>query len=514
MSAPSVEIGINYDSRIASTILNLAGRVKFVAITEPVSENDACFGELRGKFQVLVHNVAGGVCREATPAAIRRLGEMAALSKAPWVVESVDCSETRDGRFSLGSPFAPLYTPAFLDECCRNAEKLCHHLRVPLLVQNAPAYLAGAGEPLGTELWRRGRMAEAEFFARLVKTTGCGMSLHLPSLWASAAALGRPVHDYALEFPLEHVVEMHLGGLGPTADIAARLAGDDELLGLARALAGRAPRLRVFFFGSEPGGLPKMPRAGLAPVISESSTLSDFGLQDALIRALADSNCRHSGRNPAAEFIDLKEFDALGRTIARRYYAAAVRRWYRHTGRLAATTGRRPEAALAGDTADAVLDAAVLGSRVTAVAVAAHVNAYLTAPVPETRFAIPYWEELARHDAAWFIAASGDMPPRMGELPAANPLALQVEMQWDLDTAFRDLGSGRIPVAEHRRIPMIFARDREGEVHALRASEHAMGLLRLADGTRSIGELSERLALPLARTTALVDTLRKFGALL
>jgi uncharacterized protein len=71
-----------------------------------------------------------------------------------------------------------------------------------MLLENPASYLSFDDSTMG----------EAEFIARLVDATGCGLLLDLNNVFVSARNLKTSAQDYLNQYPLAHVQEIHLAG--------------------------------------------------------------------------------------------------------------------------------------------------------------------------------------------------------------------------------------------------------------------------------------------------------------
>ena len=93
------------------------------------------------------------------------------------------------------------------------------------------------------------QISEAEFLRRFFEETGCGFLIDVPHLWLAAHYQQRDPRAYIDEFPLEKVVEIHVGGVEEDRDLGgpwvAPTRPTREILDLGGWIAERAPRLRA-----------------------------------------------------------------------------------------------------------------------------------------------------------------------------------------------------------------------------------------------------------------------------
>ena len=123
---------------------------------------------------------------------------------SPWLSAHLDCYTTAEAHAYLqrGEPL-PRYTEREgFDLICGAVEAVKPHLPVPLLLENMPQWPTPDWDPA----------TSPAFITRVLDQTQCGMLLDLAHVRVSAANLGRDVHAYAEELPLERVVEIHVSG--------------------------------------------------------------------------------------------------------------------------------------------------------------------------------------------------------------------------------------------------------------------------------------------------------------
>ena len=509
-----MEFGASYQSGWAGAPSEVAGRIRYLALSAPPAEDDPNFPEARAKFRLVLHHTLGGVYRLPALVTLERAREMVALCTPPWIVESVDCSTTWDGAWNLGSRFQPLYTEEFLDHYVRNVTMLMREIPVALAVQNVPSYLPGAGWS-GEPPVRRAQMREGEFLRRLAERSGCRISLNVPAACISAAVHGMEPLEYLSEFPLNRVIEMQLGVVGPAAGPDPVATPDrEQTLTLARTLWERTTHLQAVFLEYEP----EPPRQGMDPYGPEKAAMphpgwTDLRIQDLLIRSIADSGFRHDPENSGKPFFDPRQLDMAARLFARRYYLAALRRHYRYTTALEPLTGRAPDRVLLGEEIVPLLENSVLGSRVSSERIAGRVRSCLTESDEAITARVRYWRDLVRYDEAAFLVASSRTQSGEGPNPRMHPAALLIDLEHDLEPVLPEISPERIPAAAERRVSMIFCNDGKGHVTAARASEPARRILEAADGTLSLQALAHMAGLATPRAEALAQTLRKIGAL-
>ncbi|HVW00172.1 MAG TPA: DUF692 domain-containing protein [Planctomycetaceae bacterium] len=112
---------------------------------------------------------------------------------------------TRDGEDGIELPhFAPPpFTPTALDAVCRNIEFIQTYFGdLPFFVENIAYFFRFEG------VW-----TEAEFLARVLQRTGCGLLLDVTNVYANALNHGYDPHEFIAEtLDAAERVQMHLAG--------------------------------------------------------------------------------------------------------------------------------------------------------------------------------------------------------------------------------------------------------------------------------------------------------------
>jgi uncharacterized protein (UPF0276 family) len=176
-----VKVGDNGEERVSQALSYLPGKTILYHCDTLVRSDPA---ELE--------SLASALCAEQ-----KRTG-------SPWLSAHLDCytREEAHGYLQRGQRL-PYYTEREgLDLICRAVEAIKPHLPVPLLLENMPQWPTPEWDPA----------TSPAFIARVLEETQCGLLLDLAHVRVSAANLGREVHAYAEELPLERVREIHVSG--------------------------------------------------------------------------------------------------------------------------------------------------------------------------------------------------------------------------------------------------------------------------------------------------------------
>jgi uncharacterized protein len=100
------------------------------------------------------------------------------------------------------------YTAATVSRVANHIDQVQEALGRQLLLENPSTYL----------IFPESTMSETSFIAELVRRSGCGLLLDINNVFVSAANHGFATLDYLVDFPLEHVGEIHLAGHARQAD--------------------------------------------------------------------------------------------------------------------------------------------------------------------------------------------------------------------------------------------------------------------------------------------------------
>ncbi|OLD42682.1 MAG: hypothetical protein AUI55_05640, partial [Gemmatimonadetes bacterium 13_1_40CM_2_70_7] len=188
------------------------------------------------------HDYLGQLSEPLDERSIQRARSLAELYRTPWVAEHFQCLHTEDGAYNLNYVFPPLYTEEFLARFVANANALKGRLDQPLVMENIPGFFDV----------RHSQMAEPLWLRRFFEATEVGFLLDLPHVWLEAHYRGVRPADWLAEFPLEHVVELHVAGVTEDPDLQgpwiAPAEPAEEMLEFAAHAATRCPRARAVTF--------------------------------------------------------------------------------------------------------------------------------------------------------------------------------------------------------------------------------------------------------------------------
>jgi uncharacterized protein (UPF0276 family) len=154
------------------------------------------------RYPISLHGVALslGSAEGLNPDHLNRLAALVAEINPPLVSEHLAWSRSQGIYYNDLLPL-PL-TEESLDVVCANVDRVQDRLGRTILIENPSGYL-----PLGMSA-----LNEADFLARIVARTGCGLLLDVNNLFISAANLGTDVEAWLSAIPSAAIGEIHLAG--------------------------------------------------------------------------------------------------------------------------------------------------------------------------------------------------------------------------------------------------------------------------------------------------------------
>jgi uncharacterized protein (UPF0276 family) len=234
-----LSVGTFYNPHLAEALLSAAGSIDHLSMADPPAADDALFPRIHETFPLLLHDYLGQLADPLSDHALERARSLQQLYRGPWIAEHFQCLHTEDGKYTLDYVFPPLYTEDFLRRFVANARRLADFVGAPLVMENIPGFFSV----------QHAQMSEAEFLRRFFEESGCGFLIDVPHLWLAAHYRQRDPREYIGEFPLDQVVEIHVGGVEDDRDLGglwvAPTRPTQEMLDLAVWIAKRAPALRA-----------------------------------------------------------------------------------------------------------------------------------------------------------------------------------------------------------------------------------------------------------------------------
>lgn len=235
-------VGAFYNPHLGADLLATDVPIDHLAMADPPRPDDPHFPAVRERYALLLHDYLGQLSEPLAPWAVERARSLAELYRTPWVAEHFQCLHTQDGAYNLNYVFPPLYTEEFLDRFVVNAKALQSELDQPLVMENIPGFFDV----------EHGQMPEPVWLRRFFEATGVGFLLDLPHVWLQAHYRGTDPVAWLREFPLEHVVELHVAGVEEDGDLEGPWIGPTEpkegMLDFMEAALALCPGTRAVTF--------------------------------------------------------------------------------------------------------------------------------------------------------------------------------------------------------------------------------------------------------------------------
>src|SRR3989454_9223830 len=208
----------------------------------PPAAHDPHWPTIREHYTLLLHDYLGQLSEPLDERSIERARSLAALYRTPWVAEHFQCLHTEDGRYNINYVCPPLYTDEFRERFVANARALQARLEQPLVMENIPGFFDVKASQLPEPVW----------LARFFDATEVGFLLDLPHVWLEAHYRGMKPEAWLAQFPLEHVVELHVAGVEEDEDLRgpwiAPTAPSEAMLAFLAHAVTRCPRAKAVTF--------------------------------------------------------------------------------------------------------------------------------------------------------------------------------------------------------------------------------------------------------------------------
>ena len=207
LAPPDLGVGIGWRPELAADLLRAPRVVDFVEVVA-----ETCFAQAAARrearalaeiWPVVPHGVklslgsADGIDLDKA----RRLGALARELRAPAISEHV--ALTRGGGREIGHLTPLPFTRDAISVLARNVAAARRVLPdVPFLLENVA----------WTFRWPEDAIPEADFYAEVVKATGCDLLLDVANLFANAKNAGVDPTAALLGYPLDRVAMVHVAG--------------------------------------------------------------------------------------------------------------------------------------------------------------------------------------------------------------------------------------------------------------------------------------------------------------
>src|SRR2546421_12953438 len=234
-------VGAFYNPPLGAELARATG-IDHLAMADPPAPSDTHWSAIKQRYTLLLHDYLGQLSEPLDERSIARARSLAELYRTPWVAEHFQCLHTEDGRYNINYVFPPLYTEEFLQRFVANAKALQARLDQPLVMENIPAFFDVKASQMPEPVWLH----------RFFEATGAGFLLDLPHVWLQAHYHDIAAERWLAEFPLEHVVELHVAGVAHDDDLAgpwiAPAEPSDEMLAFAAHAVSRCTRAKAVTF--------------------------------------------------------------------------------------------------------------------------------------------------------------------------------------------------------------------------------------------------------------------------
>lgn len=206
-SLPFLGAGIGYRSRLGAFFARVDRHLGFFEVMpehalEGNAATRAALVAATRRKPVVTHSVtlSVGTATGADMAFAPKFAKVNRLLRAHWASDHLCFTKAGDRTIGQLTPFP--YTEEALRATVRNVRAVQAALGVPFLLENISQYFQFQGADF----------TEPEFFAEVVRKTGCGVLLDVTNLRNNAVNLGLDRARYLDAFPLESVVQLHLAG--------------------------------------------------------------------------------------------------------------------------------------------------------------------------------------------------------------------------------------------------------------------------------------------------------------
>src|SRR2546430_5030697 len=234
-------VGAFYNPPLGAELARAQG-VDPLAMADPPAPTDPHWPAIKARYTLVLHDYLGQLSEPLDERAIARARALAAQYDTPWVAEHFQCLHTEDGTYNLNYVFPPLYTEEFLARFVANARALQRRLDQPLVMENIPGFFDVRASQMPEPVWLR----------RFFEATGVGFLLDLPHVWLEAHYHDMAPERWLAEFPLEHVVELHVAGVANERDLEgpwiAPTEPHDAMLDFMAHAVGRCPGAKAGTF--------------------------------------------------------------------------------------------------------------------------------------------------------------------------------------------------------------------------------------------------------------------------
>ncbi len=204
---PYLGSGFGYRPQLHQDIIEHKDKIDFLEIIAEryaygSSKSLDKLAELSDDFSIIPHGVglSIGSYQQVSRNHLEKIKGLLKLTKSPYFSEHLAVTNTPGIDIGHLSPIS--FNQKVLDKVVENIKFTQDFLEVPLVLENITV---GHEIPGST-------MLQEEFFNAMCERSGCGMLLDLTNLYTNSVNWSFDMNQRLDEFPLEHVVQIHLAG--------------------------------------------------------------------------------------------------------------------------------------------------------------------------------------------------------------------------------------------------------------------------------------------------------------
>lgn len=199
-------VGVAHGAFFANLIQRFPGAADYleVAFEEFLAKPNIL--DWKSSIPIIAHcsslSLAGDV--DLDPRTFKQIEEFVAQAGSPWLGEHVAfvTSTNEEDVLDLKHTSCPQLSQEILDRIITSASKYASAFQTPLLLENPAIYYHVPGST----------MSVSEFFTELCHKSKINILLDVAHLFVTARNLGLDEKEFAEQFPLERVTEMHISG--------------------------------------------------------------------------------------------------------------------------------------------------------------------------------------------------------------------------------------------------------------------------------------------------------------
>lgn len=193
----------------------------------------------------------------------------------------------------------------------------------------------------------------------------------------------------------------------------------------------------------------------------------------------------------------------------REFYRTALAEAFRHSGLLAARTGRRAEDIVDRPEFDSIVQQSAPYSLEAARRIGDMTVVHLNAAAAPW----PWWKELLAYERACFLQAAATDQRLVTYMPRRGVAATTENFSWDMPQLLECIRSGQPDLDIARRnLTLLFSRPKDGKAYVTELEKPAAAVFRLTNAMRKKEQIAEAASMPLAEVDDILRALAEIGA--